>query len=210
MPFARRRVHLVYNGITPPEYLPRVDARRVLAGHDAPQEFWIGSVAELHPNKNLSLLIDALSYMHAQGARAHVWLIGDGEQRDALKRQADGAGVAHHVHFSGYVENAARLFPAFDAVVLPSLKEGLPYVLMEAGGAGCAVVASNISGNNEIIEHDVSGLLVSHDATLLADALMRLANDPDTRSRFGAVLKQRIATTFSAERMYEETRALYI
>lgn len=209
MPFMRNRVYLIYNGIMRPEFLTRDDARRTLAGDSASRTVWIGTIAELHPNKNLALLIDAVGILRARGVTVETWLIGDGEERAHLEEHAHALGVAPAVHCTGYIEHAARLLSAFDIFVLPSKKEGLPYVLLEAGMAHLAVVGSNISGINEIIENGVSGELILHDSTALADVLERLVKEPGTCAAYGTALARRVEERFSITRMYDDTRRLY-
>lgn len=209
MPFLARRVHLVYNGIPEPVFEEKSHARRELdATHDA-RRLLIGTIAELHPNKNLMLLVDACAALIRTVPDMHLWLIGSGEARGALVARAHEHGIEGHVHFPGYLENAARLLPALDIFVLPSAKEGLPYVLLEAGYAGLPVIASDISGNNDIVEHGVSGLLVPQNVRSLTDALMMLTNDAALRTSYGEALRTRVQNTFSVARMVADTLALY-
>ena len=209
MPFLKDRVYLVYNGIPTPAFKSKVDARSTLAQGDAPGGVWVGSIAELHPNKNLAVLVDAIALLVRDGLDVHAWLIGDGEERTALEARVRTCGLEHRIHCTGYIPDASELLPAFDIFALPSAKEGLPYVLLEAGCAGLPVVASNISGNSDIIEHEKSGLLVPSDVEKLADALGTLVRSQALREQYGTALKDRVAETFSLTRMHDATSALY-
>ena len=75
------------------------------------------------------------------------------------ENEAQELKVDDHVHFLGFLENAANYLKAFDIFLLPSIKEGLPYVLLEAAQADIAVVASNVGGIPDIVEDNKSGLL---------------------------------------------------
>lgn len=209
MPFLERRIHLIYNGIPEPMFEERVLARRELGTAQTIRGVWVGTIAELHPNKNLMLLVDACAALIRTVPDVHLWLIGNGEARGALIARAHELRIEERVHFPGYIENAARLLPALDVFVLPSAKEGLPYVLLEAGYAGLPVVASDINGNNDIVEHGVSGLLVPQNVRSLTDALMMLVNDVPLRTSYGAALRLRVRSTFSCARMVADTLALY-
>jgi glycosyltransferase involved in cell wall biosynthesis len=214
MPFLKKKVHCVYNGIDTPDFLTQDEARTMLharqASENALQGMWIGSIAELHPNKNLTSLVQAVADLKNQGVDAILWLIGDGEERGALATLCEKLHVTDRVFCTGYIEHAARILPAFDVFTLPSKKEGLPYVLLEAGLAGCAVVASNIHGNDDIVEHELSGLLVdTEQPRQMVEALRRLAEDATERERYGTALKKRVQERFSIERMRTETCALY-
>jgi len=76
--------------------------------------------------------------------------------------------------------------------------------------AGVPVIATNVGGNPEIVEHDVTGLLVpTRDSAALAIAMVRMLEDPGTRAQFGAAARKRIATVFSMERSLESVEHLY-
>jgi glycosyltransferase involved in cell wall biosynthesis len=102
---------------------------------------------------------------------------------------------------------AAHLLRAFDIFVLPSKKEGLPYVLLEAGLAGLPVVASDLPGNLDIIDTGETGLLIAPEA--LAGPLQMLVRDEGMRRRLGHALNAHVTTTFSLETMITKTLALY-
>src|SRR6185437_12393765 len=110
--------------------------------------------------------------------------------------------VGDRVMLKGFVQDGARYLKAYDIFTLPSLKEGLPYVLMEAGQAMLPTVASNIAGNQEIIENTVSGLLAPpKDEKKLADQLAKFIDVPQLRERLGAALAFKIKSEFSLEKM---------
>ena len=105
---------------------------------------------------------------------------------------------------------AAPYLKAFDIFVLPSLKEGLPYTLLEAGLAGLAVIATDVGGNPEIIENKKTGLLVSPaNADEIADAIKFLIENPAVSKNLSLNLRQKILQEFSLERMVNETLKIY-
>jgi len=214
MPFLKKKVHLVYNGIDAPQLLSRTEAREVLdaaCGNDSTsaEGMRVGTIAELHPNKNLGTLIRAFADIAPRHPEASLWLMGEGEERGNLEHLAREEGVRERVHFTGYLEGAARVLPALDIFVLPSRKEGLPYVLLEAGLAGCAVIASAISGNDDIVENGISGSLIEGEPGPLAKTLTALLTTESLRKSYGAALRERVEKLFSIEHMREETCALY-
>ncbi len=213
LPFCSKKVRLIHNGIRQPDMLERADARRKLNELAAPiaqDVTWIGTISELVPNKGLSYAIRACQELKRSGSRFVFLIIGSGDLQVPLQRLIDRYGLADNVRLLGYVPHAARLLKAFDIFTLTSRKEGLPYVLLEAGYANLPVVATDIPGIRDIIDNGVSGALCSHrDPELAADSLQELIHDPSLRSTFGSALHDTVASRFSFERMVRETTELY-
>lgn len=108
------------------------------------------------------------------------------------------------------IPNASKYLKNFDIFVLPSLKEGLPYVILEAGLAGLPVISSNIGGIPEIIENGKNGLLVPPaNPKKLADAIKKLIEDKTLRENLAKNLREKIKKKFSLEKMLEQTTPLY-
>jgi glycosyltransferase involved in cell wall biosynthesis len=136
-------------------------------------------------------------------------IVGDGELRNELERCAQ-THPSHDVRFLGYQEKAAQYLLAFDIFVLPSLKEGLPYVLLEAGLAGLSVVATNVGGIPEIIEDTKTGVLVPPESvSALTGALNDLIENEPQRHAYGAALQEKVLRDFSLENMITNTIACY-
>ena len=104
---------------------------------------------------------------------------GDGSCRATLEATAAELGIAERIHFLGYRTDPAALLANADLFVLPSLVEGFPLSVVEAMAAGVPVVASDIGGTREAVEHERTGLLVRpRDADALAAAIRRTLSDP--------------------------------
>jgi glycosyltransferase involved in cell wall biosynthesis len=213
MPFARKKVTLVHNGIEPPRFMSRTEARARLLP-DFPDTVydmcWIGTIAEYHPNKNLDVLIEALAILKERGMPTHLLLIGEGEERKNLQTRARECGVQEYVHLVGYIPEAVRYLTALDIFCLPSKKEGLPYVLLEAGYATLPVVASDITGNTEIVTDKETGVVVEVTKDTLASAFERLITHPDQARGYADALNKHVASSFSIEHMVQETARLYM
>ena len=110
----------------------------------------------------------------------------------------------------GYVPNAARYLKGLNIFVLPSVKEGLPYTILEAMAAGVPVIATRVGGIPDLIEDGVNGIIVPpKDPNVLADAMTSLLNNPSQRAEFGERLTTRAKTEFTRERMVDETTRVY-
>lgn len=209
-PFCKNKISLVYNSIQPVPLLPRADAQKKLNLEISANTLVIGSIGELIFNKRYDTLISALGLLKGQGKKFQAVLISAGEDQKKLKKQSQDLGLGDDLRFAGYVPNAASYLSALDIFVLPSKKEGLPYVLLEAGSAELAVVASRIPGNTDIITNKETGLLFEvGKAEELADQLERLLDDTTLRKKLGTALKAEIKAKFSGQEMVEKTRRAY-
>ncbi len=95
-------------------------------------------------------------------------------------------------------------------VVLPSFSEGMPYALLEGMAAGRPVIASDVSGMNELVDHGTNGLLYDiNDGDALADAMLCLSRDPAECERMGGNGRELICSSFSRERWLEDTVRVY-
>lgn len=213
LPFLTRRIVLIRNGIVAPDFLDRDTARTRLLPQ-APVEVlrtpWIGTIAEYHPNKNLTALVEALALLRDRGTAAHLILISDGEEREKLAARSRELGVADLVHLVGYVPEGARYLKALDLFTLPSKKEGLPYVLLEAGYAELPVVVSSDTGMSEVVEDGVSGRTVTPTPENLAHAFASLLADPVRAQAYARKLHEHVREAYSLKGMVTDTTRLYI
>jgi len=168
------RIFVVPNGVDRSYFMP------VRPLTDRPLELLY--VGRLSPQKNVARLLDAMAQVRRP---VRLRIVGDGELRSELLAQAERLGLTR----SGTVEFAgAKLGPDLisayggaDAFVLPSDKEGMPLVALEAMAAALPVIATDVPGNTELLG-DV-GLLAAPEPTALAAAVDSLAGDPDLRLR---------------------------
>jgi glycosyltransferase involved in cell wall biosynthesis len=174
-------------------------------------------VGRLVERKGVTHLIEAVRRLPAE-LHGRLVVIGDGPERAALEAQARAAGMADRVEIRGRVSDAElrAAYAASDALVLPSIvdargdTEGLGVVLLEAMSYGVPVVASDIGGITDIVEHGKSGLLVPPgDPDQLAAALERLARDPGLVARLGAAGEQRVRSAFGWPEIMAKWERLY-
>jgi len=209
--FCRKKICLVYNGIAEQHLLARDEARGDLLPLPPPEgTLWVGTIAELTHNKGLTYLLQAAALLKKRGVSFVLCIMGtEGEERPLLEQIITEEGLAGCVHLLGFVPNGATYLSAFDVFTLTSVKEGLPYVLLEAAQAQCAVVASNIPGVTDILDTNTGVLVPPKDVTAIADALEMLSKDSTRRAALGTHLHKKAATHFSLAHMYEQISALY-
>lgn len=216
MPLIGKRPELIRLGIAPIKSLSRITARKRIIEktgmpHLARGTVWIGTIAELHPNKGLIYLVEAIRDLRAIHGDIVCVIIGnDGGLREALERQIIDAGLTTHVFLTGTLPDAATYLSAFDIFTLTSLKEGLPTALLEAGNASLPCVGSAIPGIQEIITDMQSGIVVQAKRPKeISGALALLIEDKDRREEYGKMLYERVQRDFSIDRMLAETDSLY-
>jgi glycosyltransferase involved in cell wall biosynthesis len=176
----------------------------LIPGRIGVQKHHAGLVRALGLLRRRGLLPDKLRVLAA--GRLHGWLY-----TRLLPRYAKWHGVANRLEFMGAVKEMATLYHAADAMVLPSLFEGLPNVVLEAHASGLPVVVSHAANLDGIVIDKESGFEVpTSDAAALADALGRLfAASPEERRTMGARGQAHVAQKFSPERILQETVKLY-
>lgn len=148
MPFCRNKAVRIYNGIDSVIQFGSGDIIR----HAFPAGAHVtGTIGELNKNKNHIELIEQAR----KNPSMHVAIVGEGELRTALEQKIAEYGLGERVKLFGFMP-AAEVLKGFDTFALPSLKEGLPYVLLEAKAAGLPIVAKRVGGVGEILDKPLS------------------------------------------------------
>ena len=170
----------------------------------------VGAINRLWPQKRLKDLIWAADLLKVIRDDVHLLIVGDGPQRDRLERFRRQVKIEDKVHFLGHRNDVPRLLPHFDALWLASEYEGLPNVVMEAMAAGVPVVATDISGNRDLVVPGETGFLVPVGGrAAFARETKRILDDADLARRLGEAGRQRVLTEFTIERMVDRHAALY-
>ncbi len=213
---------VIHNGIDYQNisFMDKVSARREIVQklnlklHTLHPAFpWIGSIGRLTKEKDYRTLIEAA----VQVPDAYFFIIGEGPEKDYLKSQ-----ISHAYRQAGNLKITDRFFivpptgadakylKAFDVFTLTSVKEGLPYALLEAGAAGIPAVVTDAGGMPEVVEHDRTGMVVPQkNPERLANAYTAVLSNPRHIHALGAEAAERIETQFGLKRMVEETEAVY-
>jgi len=215
-PGVKEKLRLVPLGIKTPTFISIDGAKSEIAkriGLDLVpfnKKTVVGTIAELHPNKGLPDLVRAMKAVSLEQPEVISVIIGDGQERQALQELIKQEQVGQNVFLAGYLDFAAEYMKAFSVFVLPSKKEGLPYAILEAGAAGLPVVATTVGGIPEIVEDMKSGILIqSANYRELSHAISFMVSHPEERRKYGAALKERVATKFSLDKMIWMVESLY-
>ncbi len=171
----------------------------------------VGTVARLHRQKGVLYFLLAAESISSRFPDARIAVVGDGPLCRALKKRARRLKIDDKIFFLGERRDAFELMNLFDIFVLPSLWEGLPFVLVEAAALGKPIVATAVDGVPEVIEEERTGLLVPpKDPQLLAGAIIRLLEDRKLAGRLGERAEATIPVRFPLGRMVEQTENLYL
>lgn len=164
---------------------------------------WVGTISELHKNKGLEYIIEAISKLKEN---IILVIIGEGEERKKLEENIVKYGASNKIFILGKIENASSFLRAFDIFTLTSITEALPYVLLEAGKATIPVVASNVGGIPEIIENEKTGLLTkSKNVEDIKDKILDIIKNPKKASVLAMNLNKKIDRDFKTENMIKNT-----
>ena len=211
-PFVKDKLKVIFNGIDAPTFLPRGDARRELSeilrlkhGYWDSAPFYAVTVAELTRNKGLLYAVKAVSEI----PNCQYWIIGSGEEKTAIETEISTRGVNDRITMAGYIDGAARYLKAFDCYVLPSEKEGVPYVLLEAGFAGLPSIATEVGGISNLITKETGILLKPGKPEEISSALKYLIQHPTEAHELGSKLESLVRTNFNKSRMIDKVTAAY-
>ena len=185
-------------------------AKRASLGYgDA--DFLLLTVAEMTPNKNHITILKALSLLKEKGALdpIHYLICGRGEMWESLEQSAKEMGIEDHVNFLGYRTDAPELYQASDLFLFVTLREGLSVALMEAMSSGMPIVCAKIRGNTDLIEDGISGIFSENDPEVIAQHILTLYRDPETRKALGQAASEK-ALLFDEKNVLRQVKDIYV
>jgi glycosyltransferase involved in cell wall biosynthesis len=196
---APRRV--VHNGLKPLDFSPHCP------GVTAADLLFVGELRDL---KGVDVLLHAIAKLNAaRTVPLTAVLVGAGPDGAAFEQLATSLGLDHAVTFPGAMP-AARAFPLGRVMVVPSRKESLPYVVLEAAAAGMPVIATAVGGIPEIVTGTDTALVPPGDVDALAAAISCVMENSARASERAAHLKAAVAERFTVARMTQAIVAFYV
>ncbi len=194
---------------TPERFAEAAAIRRELdIPADAPV---IGFVGRFTRDKGIAELVEAYQVVRRRFPVARLLLLGRFEKGDPVPDEARAfietdPGIAH----VGFVPDPSAYYHVMDILALPTYREGYPTVVLEASAAGKPVVATRATGAVDAVRDGITGLLVPvGDAPALADALVRLLENPELATRMGAAGRTRVEQHYATEQVCEDLAGLY-
>jgi glycosyltransferase involved in cell wall biosynthesis len=206
------RMSVIYNSVDPSALTCGAEEPAAIRGSlgIAKEDFVYLNIGRLDPQKDHSTLLRAFHLSLAATPNAHLVLIGEGALKNSLADLAASLNIEDRVHLLGKRKDIGACLEMADAYVFPSLFEGLPLALLEAMAKGLPCIASDIEPHREVIENDISGLLVTPaSAAELADTMIRIYNDVELRKRLGNEALTKVKDQFYSEVLMPKWEELY-
>jgi glycosyltransferase involved in cell wall biosynthesis len=199
------RIRVVMNGTLGG---PRAKSRSVVGPGEVDHPAVV-SVAGMYERKGIADLIDAFSIAGARLPAAHLYLVGDGPDRERFEQRARDSGFSSRIHFLGYQKNPLPYLLGADVFVLASHRDPCPLVVIEARDAGCPILASNVDGIPELLEDGRAGrLFTAGDSRELASEIERFLTDDAYRDTWKQASRQNIEW-LGTDRVARDTIAVY-
>jgi glycosyltransferase involved in cell wall biosynthesis len=213
----RDRITILHNAVKPFVMPPAGEIDRVRQELGVGEEAVILSVGRLSLEKGHADLVRAAKILAGmEGVPSfRVVIVGDGPERETLRKLAVELGVEKRVSFAGFQRDTKPYYAMAEMVAVPSHSEGSPNVVLEAMAVGLPIAACRVGGVPEILDEGVTGLMVeTQRPEQMAQALFRLLSDAELRSRLGAAARARAESAHTPEAyrralvgFYQETLA---
>jgi glycosyltransferase involved in cell wall biosynthesis len=205
------KIRVIHNAIDPEDHQLEVSGtefrRQCGAG---PGNLFIGVIGRLSPEKGQAVFLQAFEEVVRTVPQARAVLVGEGQELKRLRASVRTAGLDSRITFAGYQEDMSSVYAALDLVVIPSLSEGLPNVLLEAFLHGKAVIATKVGGIPEVMQDGLSKFLVpAGDSKAMAEAIVQVLRDPLLRTELGEAGARRVREAFSPSQRTKRITDLY-
>lgn len=207
-----RKVRVIQNGVDLGRFDPaRADGERIRRAFGLGQGPVLGIIGRMTPQKDHHTFLAALAEVRRAIPEVRALIVGDGPLRRAIEAEAARLGVEGTCRFTGVREDIPDCLATATIVVLSSVSEGFPFTVLEALAMARPLVATAVNGVTEIVEPDVTGLLVPpRRPDLLARAALSLLNDPERARGLGQAGRKAVEARFPLELMLDRLERLYL
>ncbi len=201
------KITVIYNGIDGSRVKPGMTKNDKKNGQNIRNLITIGSVANFYKTKGLEYLIRAVPLILERYPESRFSLVGDGPERKNIEKIIKELNIGGAIELTGEKENAAEAISEFDIFILPSVKEGFPYVILEAMSAGIPIIASEVGGIPEILKN-VGALIPPKNPEAIAEAVCYLIENPHVAALMAANAGKKIRD-LNLDKMLEKTKKIY-
>lgn len=210
------RIVKIYNGIDSSSlnFIPKETAQKQIWPRTTLDQIagqlWVGTVANFYKTKGISYLIEAVHLLNTKYLilNTKYLIIGDGKERQKLESLIKKYNLENQIFLLGRISDAYKYLKAFDLFVLPSLKEGFPWIILEVMAAEVPIVATRVGAIPEVIKESTEGILIKPgDSEILAEKIYWILNHREEMQSMILRAKEELKR-FDLEKMMEETEKL--
>jgi len=232
--FSNDKLLTIHNGINFEKlnFLPKEEARKALSAkiplnppfkkgeenlsmtqpiNDSATQI-IGTIANLYKTKGIEYLIEAANILYTKHLiqNTKFIVIGKGAERSKLETLIKKYSLENNFFLTGHIQEARKYLKAFDIFVLPSVKEGFPYALLEAASAEIPIIATEVGGVPEIIKNNKTCILAkTKNSQDLAEKINEILNNRELSETMTRNAANSVKENFSLQRMIEQTKKAY-
>jgi glycosyltransferase involved in cell wall biosynthesis len=208
------RVIRIYNGIEVDHYLPqdqngsreRIRNEFNIKGNT----LFIGAIGRLVWQKGFEYLVQAMPKVLNEFSQTKLLIVGEGSLRNELEALAQKLKIEKHIMFANFRKDVKQILSAIDILIVPSLLEGFPMIILEGMAMAKPIIATRIDGIKEQILDGESGILIPpRDPDAIVEAILRLSADKELSQNLGLEGRRRVENEFTVEKMVSETERVY-
>lgn len=211
---SNEKIRVLHNGVDTTKFKPGKTNTELRKRFNIPEKnilFLV--VGRLEKRKNLRLVVNATAkaaQLSSVGKKISLLFAGEGEEKSSLYDLAVKQNILDQIVFLGFRDDIPEVLKEVDVIMLPSFGEGMPNVLLEGASSGLPVIASDVSGNNEVVVPGCTGyLLPADDIGKWTDVMLRLATDKVHRKNLGDNAREMVLEKFSFNDMASKYKQLY-
>ncbi|MCM8826813.1 MAG: glycosyltransferase [Candidatus Omnitrophica bacterium] len=209
---AEEKLEVIYNGINEENFRIsgeiREKIRKELGVNDNTKV--LGIIGRLVEPKGHKFLFNAMGMLDGK-YNLKVVVVGEGVEKETLKEMVRSLGLEDKVIFTGFRNDVNNILQSIDILVIPSLREGLPLVMLEAMASGVPVISSKVGGIPEVIINGKNGILIEPaNVRELAEAISVLVSNNELYQYLSHQAKQSIKAKFTLDRMIKDIEELYL
>jgi glycosyltransferase involved in cell wall biosynthesis len=207
------KVQVVLNGIDPDAFEPDAATRSAMRNSlgIASDDIVLGGVGRLERQKRFDILLETLHRLLPRVPKIKLFIVGEGSLGDSLKKQIRQLGLGDRCQLLGYRSDIRQVYQAFDILVQSSDYEGTPTVVVEAMALRLPIVATDVGGTKELIEHNLHALVVpAGNPRELASAIERTINDKEATAIRVSAARKRVENELSFNRRLRHIENIYL
>lgn len=202
-----REIDVIYNFIDPDRH--GVSIHQYFEDIECPEEYTLMHISNFRPIKRVTDVVKIFAAF-AEKKKARLILVGDGPEASTACHLAEELGVRDRVEFVGVVNSVAPILRKANLLLLPSETESFGLVALEAMASGVPVIASDVGGLPEVVEHGVTGFLAPvGDVDKMAAYALQILDDCSSCRRFSKAARQRAVELFDYNDIVPQYEALY-